>query len=485
MRFQVPGLTASQIDVPDSDWAATPKSVHEAYGRVIAAMGATISTLQKRLDVLEEKLNTNSRNSGKPPSSDPPGTLPNRGKQNAGERKKGGQPGHDGRTRRVFPEQEVDNVVDVAPKLCGSCGHSLDEVEALPYLAHQILELLEKPYFITEYRLQSRLCPCCNQTSHGHLPEGVSPRNFGPRLTAALSLMAGVFHMSRRDITSLAKDILGIEISLGTVSSLEGLVTDAIAGAHQEVAEAIQKEEVAGIDDSSWRKDNKYACLWAMTSSRLTLYRITVDKSEKSAASVVGDFSGVLTSDRAKNLDFFQGWRQTCWAHLDRHFKRMSERLGLSQQVGLDAMAVHDQVFHVWHQYKAEVIDADQLFDTLKGPRIELQAILERGTRCGHTKTQNTCFNLLEIYDRLWTFSYLEGVEPTNNTTEQKIRTGVLWRRTSHGSQSERGTRFAESILTVAATCRQQGLSVLAFLEESLVSFLKKIPGPTLRPAPT
>ena len=82
MRFQVPGLTASQIDVPDSDWAATPKSVHEAYGRVIAAMGATISTLQKRLDVLEEKLNTNSRNSGKPPSSDPPGTLPNRGKQN-------------------------------------------------------------------------------------------------------------------------------------------------------------------------------------------------------------------------------------------------------------------------------------------------------------------------------------------------------------------------------------------------------------------
>lgn len=147
-------------------------------------------------------------------------------------------------------------------------------------------------------------------------------------------------------------------------------------------------------------------------------------------------------------------------------------------------MAVHDQVFHIWHQFKAGDIDADQLFVALKGPRAELQAILERGTRCGQTKTENTCQNILEIYERLWTFSYLDGVEPTNNATEQKIRTGVLWRKTSYGSQSDRGTRFAESILTVAATCRQQGLSVLAFLEDSIVAFLKKIPGPTLRPSP-
>lgn len=483
MRLQIPGSTAS-LEIPDSDWNATPKSVHEAYGKIIAALVTTISALQKRVEVLEEKLNTNSRNSGKPPSSDPPGTLPNRGKPNKGEKQRGGQPGHDGRTRRAFPEQEVDVSLIVSPEHCESCGHCLAGVVALPYLTHQILELLEKPYSVTEFQLKSRLCPCCDKVCHGHLPDGVSSRNFGPRLTAALSLMAGVFHMSRRDITSLAKDILGITISLGTVSSLEGLVTDAIAGAHQEVADAIQLEETAGIDDSGWRRDNKFACLWAMTSKRLTLYKITGDKSEKSAAAVVGKFSGVLTSDRAKNLDFFVGWRQTCWAHLDRHFKRMSERPGQSAQVGLDAMAVHDQVFHIWHQYKAGDLDADQLFAALKGPRIELQSILERGSRCGHSKTQNTCFNLLEIYDRFWTFSYLDGVEPTNNATEQKIRTGVLWRKTSHGSQSDRGTRFAESILTVAATCRQQGLSTLTFLEESLVAFLKKIPGPTLRPAP-
>lgn len=51
----------------------------------------------------------------------------------------------------------------------------------------------------------------------------------------------------------------------------------------------------------------------------------------------------------------------------------------------------------------------------------------------------------LDIYERLWTFSYLDGIEPTNNAAEQKARAGVLWRKTSHGSQSERGTRLAEN----------------------------------------
>lgn len=86
-----------------------------------------------------------SRNSGKPPSTDPPGNLPNRGKQNAGERKKGDNPGHEGRTRRKFTAQEVDEFVDLAPETCGACGHSLEGVEALPYLIHQVLELLERP----------------------------------------------------------------------------------------------------------------------------------------------------------------------------------------------------------------------------------------------------------------------------------------------------------------------------------------------------
>lgn len=494
MRFNVCNVSGEPLDIPDSDWEATPPSVKTAFvflveqNQILAkqnrAMAATIAALEKRLAALEERLNTNSRNSGKPPSSDPPGTLPNRGKPNPEGKKQGGQPGHQGHSRKIFSPSEIDGIFDWNPEQCSGCGCSLDAAPSFSYLAHQIVELPEKLFNVFEHRMHTKKCPCCNKSCSGELPAEVSQRKFGPRLTSAISVMSGVYHMSRRDIVDSLRSIWGISISLGTVSSHEGVVTHAVRPPCEELDEALQDEEAINMDDTGWRKNNKYACLWVATSSRLTVYKITPNKTSESAAAILGKFNGVLTSDRATNLDFFKGWRQTCWAHLDRHFVRMSEREGLSAQVGLDAMEVNDHVFHIWHQFKAESIDADQLYDALQAPRAALEDIMRRGTRCGHSKTENTCQNILDIYERLWTFSYLDGVEPTNNAAEQKARAGVAWRKTSYGSQSERGTRFAESILTISATCRQQGRSVLGFIEESILAMLKKIPGPTLRPPP-
>lgn len=478
MKFGIPG--GDPIEVPDEDWDRTPDSVKNAFvalQNAVEAMGSLLVGMKQRLDKLEGK-----SKSGKP-GGGTGGSLPNRGKQKDGN-KRGGQPGHPGKHRTPFPKNEVDRTIEVAPESCQHCGHGFDDTELTPYFTHQVLELLAKPFEVSEWVLMSGCCPSCDKVSHGELPPGVPTRNFGPRFIAALSLMSGVLHMSRRDIVEFVGSVWGVNISLGTVSSLEGLVTDAIRGAHSEVHATIQSEETAGADDTGWRQNNQYACLWVFTSQHLTYYQITADKSAESAAKVLGKFNGVLTSDRAKNLDFFKGWRQTCWAHLDRHFLAISERSGIATQVGLDAMAVHDQVSHIWHRFKNDLIDADQLFDELKAPREELEAILQRGADFADSRTASTCRNLLGIYDRLWTFSYHDGVEPTNNASEQRLRGGVQWRDTSYGSQSERGTRFAESIMTVAATCRQQGRSVLRFLEESVLAFLKKIPGPSLNPDP-
>ena len=79
--------------------------------------------------------------------------------------------------------------------------------------------------------------------------------------------------------------------------------------------------------------------------------------------------------------------------------------------------------------------------------------MLERGTGCGCAKTEAVCRNLLDLEPALWTFARVEGVEPTNNAAERALRHAVVWRKTSHGTESEAGTHFVESILTVVATC--------------------------------
>ena len=62
------------------------------------------------------------------------------------------------------------------------------------------------------------------------------------------------------------------------------------------------------------------------------------------------------------------------------------------------------------------------------------------------------------------------GVEPTNNTSEQAVGFGVLWRKICFGSDSAVGSRFVERFLTVRATLRAQGRDVYAYLREACAS---------------
>ncbi len=76
----------------------------------------------------------------------------------------------------------------------------------------------------------------------------------------------------------------------------------------------------------------------------------------------------------------------------------------------------------------------------------------------------------------------MEGAEPTNNLAERALRPAVLWRKGSFGSDSEAGSRFAERLLTVAATCRQQGRNLLNFLVVAGEAALQGTAVPSLLP---
>src|SRR5256886_13709665 len=88
--------------------------------------------------------------------------------------------------------------------------------------------------------------------------------------------------------------------------------------------------------------------------------------------------------------------------------------------------------------------------------------LVEAASHCGGPTTEGTCREILKRREALWTFVQVEGVEPTNNTAERAIRPGVQWRKGSFGTQSEEDSRLAESMMTVAASLKQQKRNVLA-----------------------
>jgi len=173
-------------------------------------------------------------------------------------------------------------------------------------------------------------------------------------------------------------------------------------------------------------------------------------------------------------------YRQLCWAHLQRDFKKISERSGKSGRIGDELLACVKKMFHYWHKFKDGTLSREQFKKLIEPIRKRIELLLEEGRRCGNKKTVGTCKHILKVKEALWAFIENEGVEPTNNLAEQIIRRIVIWRKTSFGTQSARGTLYLERIMTVVSTCKMQKRNVLDFITDAISAHLHGLSSPSL-----
>ena len=141
-------------------------------------------------------------------------------------------------------------------------------------------------------------------------------------------------------------------------------------------------------------------------------------------------------------------------------------------------------MFALWQRFRAGEVDRPELRRRLIPLQARLERLLRRGQDSPDLKAAGLCRELTKWWPALWTFARVEGVEPTNNVSERALRPAVLWRKGSFGSNSETGSRFAEGLLTVVATCRQQGRRVLHFLVAAGEAAVQGRPPPSLLPVP-
>lgn len=112
--------------------------------------------------------------------------------------------------------------------------------------------------------------------------------------------------------------------------------------------------------------------------------------------------------------------------------------------------------------------------------RQEINHLLLRGVFSGNAKLQGMCEPLYKHRDWLWTFLDVAGVEPTNNASERALRPAVIWRKLSFGPLSARGSRFVETILTVAETCHRQSRNSFEYLTAAIQAHFAAKPTPSL-----
>src|SRR5262245_45524747 len=142
----------------------------------------------------------------------------------------------------------------------------------------------------------------------------------------------------------------------------------------------------------------------------------------------------------------------------------MRGRGGSSEARG-DALLVQAYpMFTWWHRVREGTLRRSTCRSYMTPRRREVERLVEVGSGCDVPKTAGACRDILKRRQALWTFGQVDGVEPTNNTAERAIRPGVLWRKGSGGTQSAKGSRFVENMLTVVSTLKKQQRHVLAYL---------------------
>jgi transposase len=468
--------------LPHEVWERTPAEA-QAYSR---ALEARVAALEATVQHLLERLRMDSRNSSQPPSSDPPATSRPRQRRTPSGRKPGGQPGHPGETRALLPLEDVAAVLPVKPTHCARCQHPLHGEESQPH-RHQVTELPPVQPVVTEYQLHSLVCPACGATTRAPLPVGVPTGAFGPRVQALVALCTGAYHLSKRTTQDVMADLFGIPVSVGSIANLEHATVQALAAPVAEAQTHVRAQSIAHLDETGWRAGHARAWLWVAVTAWVTVFVVRLSRGAKVAQELLGErFCGILVTDRWSAYTWYPTrWRQVCWAHLLRDFEAMIERGGRSQEIGEGLREQARQMFHMWHGVRDGQLTHAQFRVAMRPIRRAVARWLHAGQTCGVAKTEGVCREIRKVYDALWTFVRVEGVEPTNNAAERAIRPGVLWRKGSFGTQSAQGSRFVEAMMTVVATLKQQHRNVLAYMTDACQAACMGIPAPSLLPPHT
>jgi len=446
----------------------------------VEALETENASLRAENAELKRRLGENSSNSSKPPSSDSPADRDARPKDAPTGNPRGGQRGHKGHKRTFLPVSRVRSSTDCFPPQCRRCGDSLPKRRDTDPVRHQVVDIPKIEPTADDYWLHRVTCSC-GETTCGTLPTGVPPGMLGVQVLALIAVLTADGHMSRRKVQNLLAAVFGLQVSLGTLSESEQIVSDAVAPAVEEARIHALAEKVKYVDATTWYQAGAYRSLWTLATVSVTVFAIVADGTRETLRLWIDRIRGVLVTDRGSQFGFWaMERRQICWAHLIRKFASFSELRGRPGEIGANLLLWSQVLLHSWHRVRDGTGTRADLKAVATNLRALMEQLLDEGATLPIKGFGGACRNILEHREALWRFVFEPGVDPTNNHAERELRGLVCWRRSTGGSRSDRGDLFAANLKSVIHTCRKQRRHVLTYLNSAIHAALRGRKTPSL-----
>ena len=430
--------------------------------------------LKEKIKVLEARLDKDSHNSHKPPSSDGYRKASPKSLRTPSGKKSGGQPGHSGDT--LLQTDSPDRVIDLTVGSC-PCGEDLSDAVSHTYESRQVFDLPAPRLEVTEYRLHKASCPRCGKTVTPSAPEGVTaPTQYGLRFKAALAYLHQEQSLPLNRVRQLCSDLFGAVASEATTLEACQTLAGHLSPFRTHVAGLLIRSPFPHADETGLRVDTRLHWVHVASTGKVTLYGLHPKRGKEGIESlgVVNQARGTVVHDFWGPYLAYPGEHAFCNAHLLR-----------------ELTAVEENDRHAWAQavraflLETKALVEDETFrstDDSNTARLSLfHDLLDRGweeagcpplkpngKRGKATPAQNLLRRLEDYSRQVLAFFLHPGTPFTNNQAEQDLRMIKVRQKVSGCFRTPEGARVFLSIRSYTSTLRKQGLDVWSGLIQAM-----------------
>jgi transposase len=452
---------------------------------MVLVLQKIIASLTEKLAIAQGKGQSNSQISSLPPSTDliQKSEKPTEKPEEQQKRKPGGQPGHQGTTRKGFGR--VDRREVIHPEICQCCG-SRELSTAINQQTQQVACLVAKPIEVVEYQIAKCQCLECGAVVSGSLPSGIVPgQDLSIELQALLVWLGNYGHMSYAKQQELLWELGSIEVGVGTLQKTNQRVASAVEPAIDSLWEWATLQPNVHVDETPWCVMGVKEWLWTASGEGFCLFHAADTRSRAELETMLGkEFAGVLSSD---DFSVYNGCQvkaqQKCLAHLRRHFKKLRGLPGCHNNAAVAKVFLEliDEAFKQHRQWREnrELLTYHQW-------AVEFKARLNQALQTWLGKVGYFGGLLLKSLrdkaDQWWYFLNDPSVPPDNNLAERSLRLAVTKRKVSGGSRSMKRFEQTADILSVIQSCRFQARSVMTFFREAISAHSCDLAMPSLIP---
>jgi transposase len=415
--------------------------------------------LQERVAELEAHLSKPKKTSR---NSSVPSSQTNKEKRDNRRARRGGKPGHEGKSRR---NGEPDEVMECRVSTCPDCGTDVSDQAQTVCSRYQVVEIPPVQAQIIEVRRYETLCTCgCHVM--GVAPPGYDDphQGFGPNVHALLSYFNGSHHLSHQRLQEMVKQVFGFAISAGAIARSLQRTAQKLAQPAANILQDIRQSKVIGSDETGLRVEGRNWWLWVLQTPQASYFAAVNSR----AGQVLRDLMCEAVAEVwCCDLGSAQLTAPTqafaiCNAHylrklqyaIDAGDTTFAPAFQWLLREALQLSRARDDLPPDFYQYQVDVVKATAQH------LLTWKTVNEEGRKLKKSFTKH--------FDKMWLFLARADAPFDNNASERALRPAVIHRRVIGGFRTPQGAEDYATYRTIEDTARKRQHPVLQALYDVL-----------------